>query len=122
MVLVCAAPFPTVAVGFCIQECLAVGQEWQGDVRVVLFVVLADGASLDEALVARIRSTLRERRSPFHVPARVVQVPDLPRTRNGKLSEVAVREVVHGRSVRNLEALANPEAREHFRELPALRR
>ena len=103
-----------------IQESLAVAQEWQGDLRIVLFVVLDPGRRLDDELVERIRTTLRERRSPFHVPARVLQVPDLPRTRNGKLSEVAVREVVHGRPVRNLEALANPEVLEHFRDRPEL--
>jgi acetoacetyl-CoA synthetase len=96
-------------------EALAVGQEWEGDVRVVLFVVLRASTSLDEALVRRIRAAIREQASPRHVPARILAVPDLPRTRSGKITELAVRELVHGRPVKNVEALANPEALEHFR-------
>ena len=95
-------------------ECIAVGQDWQGDVRVVLFVVLRPGLSLDDALRERIRQQLRRNTSPRHVPARILQVQALPRTRSGKLVELAVREVVHGRPVKNLEALANPEALPEF--------
>jgi acetoacetyl-CoA synthetase len=101
-------------------ECLAVGQEWDEDVRVVLFVRLRDGVALDEALRERIRRTLRENASRHHVPRRIVQVADLPRTRNGKLSELAVRAVLHGRPVPNREALANPASLELFRGLPEL--
>ena len=101
-------------------EALAVGQEWQDDVRVVLFVVLRPGVVLDEALVGRIRRAIREKASPRHVPARVLSVPDLPRTRSGKITELAVRDLVHGRPVKNAGALANPEALEHFRNRPEL--
>jgi acetoacetyl-CoA synthetase len=102
-------------------ESIAIGQQWQGDVRVVLFVVLRPGLELDDALRERIRSAVRSGASPRHVPARVLQVPDIPRTRSGKLTELAVRDTVHGRPVANTEALANPEALEHFRDRAELR-
>lgn len=101
-------------------ESLAVGQRWGGDVRVVLFVVLREGAVLGEALVQEIKTTIRQNATPRHVPARVVQVPALPRTRSGKIVELAVRNVVHGDPVKNTDALANPEALEHFRDRPEL--
>jgi acetoacetyl-CoA synthetase len=103
-------------------ESLVVGQEWQGDVRIVLFVVLREGLVLDEALRERIARRIRQQTTPRHVPARILQVPEIPRTRSGKIVELAVRDVVHGRPVRNREALANPEALDHFRELPELQR
>ena len=103
-------------------ESLCVGQEWEGDVRVVLFVKLRDGIELDEELTDRIRRTIRENATPRHVPARIVAVPDLPRTVSGKITELAVRDVIHGRDVKNTSALANPEALEHFRNLDALER
>ena len=105
-----------------IMESLCVGQEWDGDVRVVLFVVLRDGVSLDEGLIARIRTTIRSNATPRHVPARIVAVPDLPRTVSGKITELAVRDVIHGREVRNTSALANPDALDHFRDRPELAR
>ncbi len=101
-------------------ESLAIGQEWQGDTRVVLFVMLRAGALLDDDLRERIRSIVRTNATPRHVPARIVSVPDIPRTRSGKITELAVRDVVHGHEVTNLEALANPEALEHFRNRPEL--
>lgn len=104
-----------------VADCLVIGQEWEGDTRIVLFVVLAPGAELTDALAAEIRSRIRTGASPRHVPARIVAVPDLPRTRSNKLSELAVRDVVHGRPVVNTEALANPEALAHFRSLRELR-
>jgi len=103
-------------------ESLCVGQDWEGDVRVVLFVVLRDGVELDENLADRIRATIREHTTPRHVPARIVAVPDLPRTVSGKITELAVRDVIHGREVKNTSALANPEALAHFRGLPELAR
>jgi acetoacetyl-CoA synthetase len=103
-----------------IVESLVIGQDFQGDVRVVLFVRLRDGAALDDALQARIRKVVRDNASPRHVPARIIQVADIPRTRSGKIVELAVRDVVHGRQPKNLEALANPEALEQFRNVPAL--
>jgi acetoacetyl-CoA synthetase len=102
-------------------ESLAVGQQWQGDVRVVLFVRLREGVSFDAGLANRIRDRIRRNTTPRHVPAKIVPVTDLPRTKSGKLVELAVREIVHGREVKNREALANPEALELFRDLPELR-
>lgn len=101
-------------------EALVIGQPWDGDVRVVLFVRLREGLGLDDALRERIRQRIRSRTTPRHVPARIVQVSDIPRTRSGKIVELAVRDVVAGRPVKNREALANPEALEAFRALPEL--
>ena len=97
-------------------ESVAIGQQWQGDVRVVLFVLLRDGVELDEQLQQRIRSEIRQHASPRHVPARILAVKDIPRTRSGKIVELAVRNVVHGQPVSNTEALANPEALDSFRD------
>ncbi len=96
-------------------ESLVVGQQWDTDERIVLFVRLRDGLELTDALRDRITRQIRENATPRHIPARIVQVPEIPRTRSGKIVELAVRDVVHGRSVKNSEALANPEALEHFR-------
>jgi len=101
-------------------ESLAVGQQWQGDERILLFVRLQEGITLDDALRDRIRARIRAGASPRHVPSRIVQVADLPRTRSGKLVEVAVRSIIHKRPVTNREALANPEALDLFRDLPEL--
>ena len=102
-------------------EALCIGQEWQGDVRIVLFVRLKAGVALDEALEKRIRATIRAGASPRHVPARIVAVADIPRTKSGKIVELAVRDVVHGRTVRNVGALANPDALDAFRDIEALK-
>jgi acetoacetyl-CoA synthetase len=101
-------------------ESIVVGQDWAGDVRVVLFVKLRDAVVLDDALATRIRDQIRRNATPRHVPAKVLAVTDIPRTRSGKLVELAVRDAVHGRPVRNLEVLANPEALEQFKERPEL--
>ncbi|AMW34320.1 acetoacetyl-CoA synthetase [Haematospirillum jordaniae] len=101
-------------------ESLVVGQDWDNDTRVILFVRLRPGVSLDPALQDRIRKTIRENCTPRHVPARIVEVADIPRTKSGKIVELAVREVVHGRPVKNMEALANPEALAHFANRPEL--
>ncbi len=93
-----------------VEEGIVVGQDWQGDVRVVLFVKLAAGVDLDEALIDRIKRRIREGCTPRHVPARVLAVADIPRTKSGKIVELAVRDVIHGRAVKNKAALANPEA------------
>jgi acetoacetyl-CoA synthetase len=103
-----------------IAEALAVGQDWNGDVRVVLFVRLQGGAQLDEALKKKIRTTIRTNTTARHVPAKIIAVPDFPRTLSGKLTELAVRNVIHGLPVKNIDALANPGALEYFRELPEL--
>jgi acetoacetyl-CoA synthetase len=102
-------------------ESLVVGQDWQGDVRIVLFVRLREGTALDEALVRRIRNRIREHTSPHHVPRKILHVSDIPRTISGKVTELAVREVIHGRPVGNLDALANPQALELFRNREELR-
>jgi acetoacetyl-CoA synthetase len=101
-------------------ESVAVGQDWQHDVRVVLFVRLRAGVELDAALEKRIRDVIRANTTPRHVPARIVPVPDIPRTISGKIVELAVRNVIHGRPVKNTDALANPGALEHFRNRPEL--
>ncbi len=97
-----------------IVESIVIGQDWEDDVRVVLFVVLREGEVLDERLVQSVRTTIRQNATPRHVPAKIIQVPEIPRTLSGKIVELAVREVVHGRPVNNVDALANPEALEHF--------
>ncbi|MDX2142746.1 MAG: acetoacetate--CoA ligase, partial [Rhodospirillaceae bacterium] len=95
-------------------EALAIGQDFDNDVRIVLFVRLKEGTVLDDRLVAAIKAQIRSGASPRHVPAKVVAVADIPRTKSGKIVELAVREVVHGRPVKNREALANPEALAFF--------
>jgi acetoacetyl-CoA synthetase len=103
-----------------ILEALAIGQDFQGDVRIVLFVRLADGVSLGDDLVASIKARIRSGASPRHVPAKIVAVADIPRTKSGKITELAVRDIVHGREVKNKEALANPEALALYRNLKEL--
>jgi acetoacetyl-CoA synthetase len=102
-------------------EALAIGQDWDNDVRVVLFVRLREGVVLDDTLQQAIRTRIRTGASPRHVPARIVAVADIPRTKSGKITELAVRDVVHGREVKNKEALANPEALDLFKDLPELK-
>ena len=103
-----------------VMESLVIGQDWDHDVRVVLFVRLRDGMTLDDALVAKIKQHIRTNTTPRHVPAKVLQVADIPRTKSNKIVELAVRNIVHGRPVKNVEALANPEALEHYRDRPEL--
>ncbi len=103
-------------------EALAIGQEWGNDVRIVLFVKLRDGLALDSALKEKIRDQIRAKLTRRHVPAVIIQAPDIPRTRNGKLMELAVRNLVHGVEVKNREAAANPEAPDFFAGLPELKR
>jgi acetoacetyl-CoA synthetase len=102
-------------------ESLVIGQDWQGDVRIVLFVRLREGLKLDEKLQVRIKQEIRANTSPRHVPAKIIQVADIPRTINNKIVELAVRNVVHGRPVRNKDALANPQALDLFKDLAELR-
>ena len=101
-------------------ESIVIGQDWQKDVRVVLFVRLREGLQLDEALTRRIKEVIKANTTPRHVPAVICQVPDIPRTKSNKIVELAVRAVVHGEPVKNVEALANPEALEHYRGRPEL--
>jgi acetoacetyl-CoA synthetase len=106
-------------------ESLVIGQDWPpgevGDTRVILFVKLFEGLTLDAELADRIKARIRANTTPRHVPAKIIQVPDIPRTKSNKIVELAVRELVHGREVRNVEALANPEALEYFRDLEELK-
>jgi acetoacetyl-CoA synthetase len=102
-------------------ESLVIGQDWDNDVRVVLFVRLREGLSLDAGLIDKIKRKIRDNCTPRHVPAKILQVTDIPRTKSGKIVELAVRELVHGRPVKNKEALANPEALDLFRERVELR-
>jgi len=101
-------------------EAICIGQDWRHDVRVVLFVRLREGVTLDATLKDRIRKQIRTGASPRHVPAKIVQVADIPRTRSGKITEIAVRDVVHGRPVKNTEALANPEALAFYKDVAEL--
>ncbi|HEY7841464.1 MAG TPA: acetoacetate--CoA ligase [Gammaproteobacteria bacterium] len=103
-----------------ILESVAVGQDWDGDTRIVLFVVLREGHELGENLVARLKKQIRAGTSPRHVPAKIVAVKEIPRTRSGKITELAIRDVVHGRTVKNVEAIANPDALQQFRNRPEL--
>jgi acetoacetyl-CoA synthetase len=103
-----------------IVESLVVGQDWQGDVRIVLFVRLREGLLLDDALRDVIRRRIRAQASPYHVPKKIVQVADIPRTISGKITELAVRDVIHGRDVKNRDALANPQALDLYRGLEEL--
>jgi acetoacetyl-CoA synthetase len=102
-------------------ECICVGQDWDDDVRIVLFVKLREGVQLDQQLQDEIRKSIRNNTTPRHVPARIVQVADIPRTISGKIVELAVRNVIHGKPVTNQDALANPAALELFRDLPELK-
>ncbi len=102
-------------------DSIVIGQEWMDDVRVVLFVTLREGLTLDDALCAKIRTLIRENTTPRHVPEKILQVADIPRTRSGKIVELAVRNIVHGLEVSNINALENPDALGLFRDLSALR-
>jgi acetoacetyl-CoA synthetase len=104
-----------------VTECIVIGQQWQDDVRVVLFLRMQPNCQLDDELRQQIRAAIRTEASPRHMPARVLEVPDIPRTISGKIVELAVRDTVHGLTVKNTDALANPEALEHFRNRPELR-
>jgi acetoacetyl-CoA synthetase len=101
-------------------ESIVIGQIWEDDVRVVLFVVLQPGTTLDDLLESRIRKLVREKCTPRHVPAKIVQVAEIPRTKSGKIVELAVREVVHNRAVKNIHSLANAQALDLYRDLPQL--
>jgi acetoacetyl-CoA synthetase len=104
-----------------VTEALCIGQDWEDDVRVILFVRLAPGIRLTEDLAKAIKARIRTGASPRHVPAKIIAVGDIPRTKSGKIVELAVREIVHGRPVKNREALANPEALELFAGIEELR-
>ena len=104
-----------------VMEAIVIGQDWEDDVRVVLFVVLRDGVTLNADLETAIKRQIRTGASPRHVPAKIVAIADIPRTKSGKITELAVRDIVHGREIKNKEALANPEALDLFKDLPELK-
>lgn len=101
-------------------EAVVIGQEWKKDQRLVLFVKLRDEVLLDDELKARIKTQIRDNATPRHVPAIILSVPDIPRTKSGKITELAVRDIVHGKAINNVGALANPEALDHFKDRPEL--
>ena len=101
-------------------EGLVIGQDWGDDVRVVLFNRVPEGVTLDDALIKKSKDTVRKGASPRHVPAKIIAVADIPRTKSGKIVGLAVRNVVHGRPVKNVEALANPEALKLYENRPEL--
>ena len=103
-----------------ILESIVIGQEWEDDIRIVLFVKLKEKISLDEKLKTEIKNKLRQLVSPRHVPAKIISVADIPRTRSGKITELAVRDVIHGKKIKNIEALSNPEALDLFKDLSEL--
>jgi acetoacetyl-CoA synthetase len=103
-----------------ILESIVVGQDWMGDVRVVLFCRLRKGIELNEHLTKKIKRHIRDRCTPRHVPAKVLAVADIPRTKSGKITELAVRKIIHGQPIQNREALANPEALDLYIDLPEL--
>ncbi len=104
-----------------IEDSVVVGQNWKNDVRVILFVKLAPSFALSEELKSRIRQTIREQASPRHVPAKIVEVPDIPYTLNMKKVELAVKKVIHNQEVKNRDALKNPESLNFFAEISELR-
>jgi acetoacetyl-CoA synthetase len=104
-----------------INDSLVVGQEWKGDERVVLFIKLNPGVSLDQPLVDKIKMVIREQCSPRHVPSKIIPIADIPYTINGKKVEVAVKKIIHGEAVVNQDALANPESLDHYRDLETLK-
>lgn len=101
-------------------DSIVVGQDWEDDTRVILFVVLREGLTLNDDIINELKLTIRKNATPRHVPAKVIQVGDTPRTISGKIVELAVRNVIHNEPVKNTDALANPETLEYFRDLPDL--
>jgi acetoacetyl-CoA synthetase len=103
-----------------IQDCLVIGQEWDNDVRIILFVKLNEGVEFNEALIQKVRNVIRNNASPRHIPAKIIPVADIPYTVNGKKVELAVRNIIHGKPVQNIDALANPDALELYKNLKEL--
>ena len=103
-----------------VKEALAVGQDWEGDQRIILYLILKEGILLDNELNIEIKSLIRQKASPRHVPSKIFQVDDFPRTRSGKISELAVKDIIHGKEIKNTEALINPEILNNFRDFKDL--
>ena len=104
-----------------IQESIAIGQNWENDVRIILFVILKPPLQLNDSIITLIKQQIRKNCSPRHVPSKIIQVSDIPRTNSGKITELAVRDLVHGLTIKNIEALANPEALEQYKNIPELK-
>jgi len=103
-----------------VKEALAVGQDWEGDQRIILYLIMKEGVTLNDNLVLEIKSLIRQKASPRHVPSKIFQVSDFPRTRSGKISELAVKDIIHGKEIKNTEALINPEILNIFKEFSDL--
>jgi acetoacetyl-CoA synthetase len=103
-----------------VKESIAIGQDWQDDVRIILFVIMKDGEELTNIIKDMIKHQIKNGASPRHVPAKILAVPDIPRTKSGKMTEIAVRDIMHGREIHNIEALANPETLEYFKDIKDL--
>ena len=103
-----------------VKEALAVGQDWEGDQRIILYLIMKEDVTLNDNLVLEIKSLIRQKASPRHVPSKIFQVDDFPRTRSGKISELAVKDIIHGKEIKNTEALINPEILNIFREFSDL--
>ena len=103
-----------------VKEALAVGQDWEGDQRIILYLILKEGVLLNNELNIEIKSLIRQKASPRHVPSKIFQVDDFPRTRSGKISELAVKDIIHGKEIKNTEALINPEILNNFRDFKDL--
>ena len=103
-----------------VKEALAVGQDWEGDQRIILYLIMKEGVTINDNLIIEIKSLIRRKASPRHVPSKIFQVNDFPRTRSGKISELAVKDIIHNREIKNTEALINPEILNIFREFPDL--
>ena len=99
-------------------ECIVIAQNWNNDVRIVLFLKLQNDFKLTQQLKEKVVNQIKTNLTPRHVPAKLIAVPDIPRTRSGKITELAVRDIVHGKEIKNKEALANPEALIHFANIP----
>ena len=104
-----------------IKESIVIGQSWDNDVRIVLFLVLVKQNSLNEDLIAKIKKNIRLQASPRHVPSKIIEVTDIPRTKNNKIVELAVKNVVEGNKIRNIQALSNPESLKQFKNLIELK-
>jgi acetoacetyl-CoA synthetase len=102
-------------------EGLVVGQDYNDDVRIVLFITTKNNEELDDEKIKSIKSRIRKNCSPKHVPSVIIKVPEIPRTKSGKIVELAVRKVIHGETINNIEAIANPEALKYFENIPQLK-
>ncbi len=104
-----------------VKESIVVGQSWDNDVRIILFVILSKNNRLDEKLISKLKTTIRYEASPRHVPAKIIAVNDIPRTKNGKIVEVAVKNIIDGNKINNIEALSNPSALNEYKNLIELK-